>query len=78
MGICILYENNTSNKQLDESLFIEGSGIEILADRKDSSTSLSNQIKFKLNPNEDYFVQLKALEKNWTAKTKYSFTVEIL
>ena len=78
MGICFLYENSTKNKILDESLYIEGSGIEIITEDKKSFNSSTEKIKFKLDPEKTCFIQVNAYEKNWTAKTKFSFNIESL
>lgn len=72
LGLCFFYENLTTDKRMEESLIIDGIGVEIA----NIEVTENNGIVFDLNPGETRFIQIKAKKINWSVKSYVSYKIE--
>jgi hypothetical protein len=72
LGLCFYYENLTDDKKMEESLMIDGIGVEIA----NYEVNENNGIVFDLNPGENRFIQIKAKKINWSVKSYVSYKIE--
>ena len=86
LGLCFYYQNNTSERILEETLKIKGSGIEILncefsEDSNESKDSgLENlftySILINLDPGHKKMIELRAKKHNWSVQSSVSYRIE--
>ena len=70
-GLCFYYENNESNYSLEETLkFNAMNGLEI-----EGEHDLDDEVSFVVGPKENKFIQLKAIQPNWTIQSKVSYLI---
>lgn len=59
---------------MEESLLVEGVGIEITNKEKQDN----NNITFLLSPKETKFIEIRATKVNWSVKSLVSYKIEFL
>ncbi len=73
MGLCFHYENNTSDRYLEETLRIKATGVEIFdCEIKD------DQISIFLGPGETKTIELRARKNNWSVQSSVYYKIEHL
>jgi hypothetical protein len=73
LGLCFYYENNTSDRKLEETLRIKATGVEIV----DCEVS-DNQIFIVLGPQEKKLIELRAKKNNWSVQSNVFYKIESL
>ena len=69
-GLCFYYENNTSDRKLEETLNLIMIGAEIIGEHEKD-----DEVKIEINPGEKKFVHLKANKPNWSVKSNVSYFI---
>lgn len=73
MGLCFHYENNTSDRFLEETLHIKATGVEIVdCEIKDE------QVFISLGPGEQKTIELRAKKNNWSVQSSVFYKIEHL
>ena len=73
LGLCFHYENNTSDRKLEETLRIKATGVEIIdCEMKD------NQVSISLGPGETKTIELRARKNNWSVQSSVYYKIEYL
>lgn len=89
MGLCFYYQNNTSDRKLEETLKIKGFGIEIVnqellenSSENNSRTTYNNcnsfNIFINLEPKENKLIELRAKKNNWSVQSSVSYKIECI
>ncbi len=68
-GMAYLYENNTTNKTLEEKLKFKMEGLEIVGNES------AQEVQIKIKPGESKFIQLKALVPQWKIGTGVAYGI---
>ena len=74
LGLCFYYENNTTDRKLEETLKIKATGVEILGCEVDDE----NKVYIVLGPNEKKLIEIKAKKNNWSVKSSVFYKLESL
>ena len=70
-GLCFYYENNTSDRKLEETLkLVKMIGVEIVGEH-----DKEDEVKIEINPGEKKLVQLKAIKPNWSVQSNVSYFI---
>jgi hypothetical protein len=86
LGLCFYYENNTSDRILEETLKIRGSGIDIVncefseESEESKNSNLENMntytIMINLDPRQKKMIELRANRNNWSVQSSVSYRIE--
>lgn len=69
-GMCYLYENNTTNKTLEETLKFILVGLQIVGQEDNSDI-----VKIKIKPGESKFIELRSTAPTWKISTAVSYGI---
>lgn len=69
-GICFLYENETQNMTLDESITFKTTGLKIVGVEGDEKI-----VKVVIGPGESKFIELQSTMPNWSIQTSISYQI---
>jgi len=72
LGLCFYYENNTTDRILEETLKIKSTGVEIV----DKGDNEDDSITIELGPGEKRLIELKAKKNNWSVQSSVSYKIE--
>ena len=67
-GVCYLYENNTADRRLQETIIFRMTGLVIVGGGTDT-------VRLDIGPGEKKLLELRAVERVWTIQTKVAYTV---
>ena len=73
MGLCFHYENNTSDRYLEETLRIKATGVEII-----DCEIIDDQVSISLGPGETKTIVLRARKNNWSVQSSVYYKIEHL
>jgi len=72
LGLCFYYENQTTDRTLDETLKITATGVEIM----NSDLNEDNQVNILLGPGENKLIELSAKKNNWSVQSSVFYKIE--
>jgi len=73
LGLCFHYENNTSDRYLEETLRIKATGVEII-----DCEIIDDQVSISLGPGETKTIVLRARKNNWSVQSSVYYKIEHL
>ena len=67
-GTALLYENQTENRRLDETITFRTTGVQIVG-------CASDKLKIDLGPGQTRLVEIRAVEPNWSVQTSVTYKI---